>query len=112
MSNHTPGPWVMGEANNCGGSYPRSLAVFPKTEADAGNGRLICLVSSLENVNEEDEANAMLIAAAPELLASCRAMIEAMEYDGGRAVGALYHAKLRMKDAIVRAEQYATSQPR
>ncbi|MFC6998031.1 hypothetical protein [Rufibacter roseus] len=63
----TPGPWHVGYASpeskeNC------TLAVWQKEALDSGFGSVICKVSPELTANVTDEANARLIAAAPELL--------------------------------------------
>ena len=75
MSKHTPAPWVVG--SNCG---------IVKTEILANNySRGIATVWTKEAVKgkrdtyerwPEGEANAKLIAAAPELLASCKELLD------------------------------------
>ena len=80
-SKHTPGPWKIGIAKN----QNNALAVFD-SRAEVGNNpkdhRCICIVTEPEMADKEDEANAALIAAAPELLAAlkeCVAMLEKIE---------------------------------
>lgn len=63
---HTPGPWEICQMTEDDG--PRHLAVRRLNQAR----RAVCLVSGLSTVDEEDEANAALIAAAPDLLAAIR----------------------------------------
>jgi hypothetical protein len=53
---HTPGPW----------SYQLGQTVFEVSTID----RNICEINTPGSVDDEDEANARLIASAPELLAS------------------------------------------
>ena len=67
MATHTPGPWTL---------HPTTIhpAVRSVGTPDAGPRR-ICTVGSM-NGNPVDKANARLIAAAPELLEACQAMIE------------------------------------
>jgi len=64
---HTPGPWKIGIAKN----QNNALAVFD-SRAEVGNNpkdhRCICIVTEPEMADKEDEANAALIAAAPDLL--------------------------------------------
>lgn len=63
MTKHTPGPWFQKVARTM-------------THLHSENGTMI---GSLELGCTEKEANARLIAAAPELLASCTAMMGYME---------------------------------
>lgn len=60
---HTPGPWVAGYGDVVG--IGEVYAVGIDTEPD---WTPVCMLSLSENVNETDEANARLIAAAPDLL--------------------------------------------
>lgn len=67
MSTHTPGPWkVFGRAGYTGHKVEdgkgRSVAAFPSTS---------------KRSKEERDANAVLIAAAPELFAALKAAVEA-----------------------------------
>lgn len=62
-SKHTPGPWEVPL------NYP--------TEVYKGEDHSICEVYGAEN-SEINEANARLIAAAPELLLNCKAILAAL----------------------------------
>jgi hypothetical protein len=80
QAKHTPGNWVVGDGrvNDLAGMH---LAVG--LEGDPW--KPICLISVVEKVNATDEANARLIAAAPDLLNACRQAIYALkgrEHDG------------------------------
>ena len=66
MSKHTPGPWQTTKAG-----YRCGDLVLPVSDA-----RSICQVST---AHAEHEANARLIAAAPELLAALKRAINACE---------------------------------
>jgi hypothetical protein len=88
---HTPGPWT---AKRVGGG---NLTVF-------GNNRFaICFMGYLSSDDEEAsdlpnaEANAALIASAPDLLAACRVALSAL---GGRN----NEASERIKAALAKAE--------
>lgn len=70
MSKHTPGPWV---ARQSGAFNLAAFDIEAKAANRAGGGtRLVtCLASTTDSPAHEDEimaANALLIAAAPELL--------------------------------------------
>lgn len=72
MSKHTPGPWKVGAA---------SSAVYePSNDA-----RAIALMPTANWAIETREANARLIAAAPELLAALREAVPYMEAELARA---------------------------
>ena len=66
QAKHTPGPW-----------FPQEVAYAPyrKLSVRCGRGQ-VALIQALET--EEDEANARLIAAAPDLLAACRLTLGAI----------------------------------
>lgn len=68
---HTPGPWKIGAYKNSSAARD-SLAVWPGDAIEGIKGTSICLISPLDNVTQKDEANAFLIAAAPELLQALR----------------------------------------
>lgn len=63
---HTPGPWMVGygEAVGIGEIYGVGIDTEPDWTP-------VCMLSLSEKVNEVDEANARLIAAAPDLLEAC-----------------------------------------
>lgn len=63
---HAPGPWKAGFYKKDG--VLERLAVWPETMADGEKGPTICLLAPISNLTVTDEANARLIAAAPELL--------------------------------------------
>lgn len=60
---HTPGPWIA--------STPPFVGGHIYTDAPRGRG---AIVANLTPIDERD-ANACLIAAAPELLAACEALL-------------------------------------
>lgn len=65
MSGFTKGPWKIAEA-----SVNRSLEMVimqKELNPTKGRTRLVCLISSISEIEEVDKANARLIAAAPEL---------------------------------------------
>lgn len=73
MSGHTPGPWRWKDAGECD-SY-RGLLI---------NKRIVAANSVSPGIvfgglGAESEANARLIAAAPELLEACKAFVEGDE---------------------------------
>ncbi len=78
-TNTTPGPWRVGlTRTKVGRRYVDSLAVFPN------NGTTVCVVSShalIQRDSARDEANARLIAAAPELLAALVDLANNVETD-------------------------------
>lgn len=60
---HTPGPWVYGygETHEIGDVLGVGLNLLP-------DWKPVCVISQASEANAEDEANAKLISAAPELL--------------------------------------------
>jgi hypothetical protein len=88
MSTHTPGPWEV-EGDD------ESLWVTPLDRSTP----VICDMVEREG---ETEANAHLIAAAPDLLAACKAFIAADPAEGYS--GAEYSALKLMHAAIAKAE--------
>lgn len=73
--NFTPGPWkVMYATSPKAGEC--TLAVWPADTVDGYVGSPICKVSPEHLMNETDEANARLIAAAPELLEALKGMLK------------------------------------
>lgn len=76
MSKHTPGPWVLDTIPTSVGICHR-IGPFPPRRPDDVTVRHACLYadypSTSNPADEELEANARLIAAAPELLEACQA---------------------------------------
>ena len=78
MSEHTPGPWEAVEV--CEGIlFPAGVAVAVQTSAEPWKrtGRICDIVAQGDGAysSETTTANARLIAAAPELLEACRALM-------------------------------------
>lgn len=66
MSRHTPGPWVRGQGRNAPQIIEGDGRVAPKIIAEIYYYRM---------TNTERDANARLVAAAPDLLAACEAVL-------------------------------------
>lgn len=64
-SQHTPGPWGIGELIDTDST--RHVVIQHTRETQGA----VCLISSVKLFNETHAANALLIAAAPDLLAAC-----------------------------------------
>lgn len=86
---------------------PRSLAVWPDGVQIGEVAEPICLISPTDRTTEQDEANARLIAAAPELLEAAknlrdRAVLDAEKYapEGNEPIWAFIS---EITDAITRA---------
>ena len=71
--NHTPGPWELGPAGFEGN--PPYVNIYQ--EGDDDDALFIGTVGAEEVDEETAEANARLIAAAPELLQACQTMLKA-----------------------------------
>ena len=69
MSQHTPGPWEYGIASNYDGFYIAPLGRLPTLAACERFGKSMTI--DCFNFPGETEANARLIAAAPDLLEAC-----------------------------------------
>lgn len=66
MPEHTPGPWTLGSFDG----NPAYVSVY------GPNDELVADVHADEFDENEAEANARLIAAAPDLLAACEALVD------------------------------------
>jgi hypothetical protein len=87
---HTPGPWlVVGDAD-------------PEVHAEDGTWIVNQVCSGAGDENDDGMANARLIAAAPDLLAACKAFDLAL-YAGSR--DELIAAAVLARGAISKAEQ-------
>jgi hypothetical protein len=99
MKQHTLGKWVVG--------YGKTLEIDAQVFAVGVNTdpdwTPICIISTAADVNETDEANARLIAAAPDLLDALLDLLAAVEANGhekttdeafasGRAAAAIFKA--------------------
>jgi len=71
MSTHTPGPWIVRHTTG----FPLMIATAPD---DYGFGVPVADCSK-RNLPAEAQANARLIAAAPDLLAACERMSKALQ---------------------------------
>lgn len=87
---HTPGPWI-GAGPSFGGPLPRyTTEIITESEDENGEVRSICELPVAHH-DDENEANARLIAAAPELLAALQAFIDG-GYDRETAITAIAKA--------------------
>ncbi len=75
---HTPGPWHMGAGNGEGSIF----ADNGRTRLEIGGTTLYSIAQITRGWNEaEDEANARLIAAAPEMLEALQSLTHPMASD-------------------------------
>lgn len=74
MSKHTSGPWIIGDSIDKDTSE-RFLSVWPENLSTPA----ICRVSPKKDETDLDFANAKLIAAAPDLLEACQALLKRNE---------------------------------
>ena len=77
MSDHTPGPWDIIPPLD-----KNSMAMVHAPALEQAEPWTIAYVLTDNNPNQReiDEANARLIAAAPELLAACQAAVQYLEH--------------------------------
>ncbi|MDP9317267.1 MAG: hypothetical protein M3R24_41500 [Chloroflexota bacterium] len=68
MAEHTPGPW---EEDITEDGLLRVIA----PNAGDRHHETVCIIEDMETSTEQDHWNACLIAAAPELLAACEALV-------------------------------------
>ena len=76
---HTPGPWAFKEGD---ASRNAMSDVFKATDEDFKIANVVCESRNVK-VREIDIGNARLIAAAPELLAACEAVMAHWSTGGG-----------------------------
>ena len=96
---HTPGPWKAYKKNGRNG-YSIHGAVGSPNENQIAHVRGTCIGNTMKKMDEEEVANARLIAAAPELLASLERILEWIDRGCDpsktsieRALAAIAHAK-------------------
>ena len=94
---HTPGPWVVDDAN------PELVAQLVEGIYEYVASTAIGNFCSTERSGKEEEANARLIAAAPDLLEACKKALEAI--CAGAELWMLEDVKLHCRAAIAKAEK-------
>ena len=75
MSKHTPGPWTIEGKTNAGGFQ------VSKPNRKDGTAFSTYWIASVGPSLDEDQANAKLIAAAPDLLHAVRSLLEGLKPD-------------------------------
>ena len=116
MAKHTPGPWRYGEASNYCGFFiaPENCGpTLAAVERPRGSDDVINIMAF--NFPGDTEANARLIAAAPDLLAACQGAMRIVSLWNGREVPedhehaeemkALYMMQEAFIEAIAKAER-------
>jgi len=121
MSTHTPGPWYAEFVKECGenvghweivAQLPAGLnpANGPYVIADTLNCHH-CIEHHTYGMKTEEKANAILLAAAPDLLAALKTLLDATDYTNKSCrptemIGACLPVDLLLKarDAIAKAE--------
>lgn len=99
---HTPGPWNLTRFPSNNDNSPAFFRIDAKTTL------FLDLYECADGfVEGENEANAHLIAAAPELLAACQVFIA---YDESNCTDDL-HSWANLKDMMVNAIAKATTKP-
>jgi hypothetical protein len=71
MSKHTPGPWEAVEF------IEGHVAYFIREKA---SGQVVASVGNFDGDGSDRESDAMLVAAAPDLLAACEAVLTNLDY--------------------------------
>ena len=96
MSKHTAGPWIIRDIDEIDPLY------LYKTVSDTmeGSGMGIAIVTNLTG-GETNEANAALIAAAPELLEACKYALDALTAQPNAEDIGMY----QIQAAIAKAEE-------
>jgi hypothetical protein len=103
---HTPGPWhTLCKSTNLEGREPR-ITVAGGSRPEAFGGQ-VAVVGWKDQSTEEAEANARLIAAAPDLLAACEESLRLMDAMAG--LGGPFHpndfAGNKLRAAIAAARE-------
>ena len=96
QAGHTPGPWIVH-------SYTVTVGSFNKGKDVGPIGRAVCTVIGAfeqSSIGDEAQANATLIAAAPDLLAALEAMLD--DGDVCEVMGAEWEASARAAIAKAR----------
>lgn len=96
MNKHTPGPWVIARMR-----FGRDVEVTTQDRIGRSIGPICEMDTDFTgSIGPEQEANATLIAAAPELLEALKHMVEAYAFDYGEDCPATMQARA----AIAKAE--------
>lgn len=99
MSKHTPGPWKFQEVDWQPRALKSDLLVFPAKMPSAA-------IALLYRDNDADEANARLIAAAPDLLEALQSV--ALHFDEWVIDEEAFEGCLKVRAAIAKATEEGT----
>lgn len=99
MAKHTPGPWTV--ANMDGRVFPR--VYLPRGD---GRGESYIVINEGRANMEECQANARLIAAAPDLLEAAKEALHTLDVQA-RAQSEVWASAVRkpLRDAIAKAQE-------
>lgn len=102
---HTPGPWEVGQAGT-GNVYVPSI-LHKSANPKPGPGLLVRTIATMciHGPEDENESNARLIAAAPELLEACKMAVE--ELGPNSSGDRCWDAFEKLLAAIAKAESTA-----
>ena len=116
MSNRTPGPWELhGQGTpGCGGAGPHDWVIVGGRYTDEDGDEAVTVVAHVKGnptAGDIPYQNARLIAAAPDLLAACRAVLAAADSDewhdmasAGSVLDRLSEAFDAAREAVAKAE--------
>lgn len=92
-SKHTPGPWAVDDDNRPGMEWNRHIV--------SGDNAICFMAHSDGKDPEQDEANARLIAAAPELLEELRDAVETIKAMSGKDLSCDPHEDVSAFEAAI-----------
>lgn len=106
MSKYTKGPWEIKEVKtSCGRAFK-----IDKIGSNCEYGLVACIYDDNTTLNEKShkelEANAQLIASAPDLLESCKIMTSLCRIKYGNLDKKIYKEILKAEQAIAKAENH------
>lgn len=110
MATHTPGPWEYGGVAGITTTFDREVNIYPPDASLTGGYQYsgpIAVVAVGEDAG--GEANARLVAAAPDLLAACEAVIEAVGNPHSLTLLANLHGPGGLAECIMRLLQPAVA---
>ncbi|HET9280354.1 MAG TPA: hypothetical protein VFR24_00130 [Candidatus Angelobacter sp.] len=100
ITEHTPGPWVSNWSTRTNNELKRGWFVESELPSDSDTYGVI---AELPDGRENTEANARLIAAAPELLAEAKELLRNARFEDGQGIILTQDAEA-LEAAIAKAE--------